>query len=239
MSTTLSLILEFLFGTFEVFGTTFTALAVFRFPPRLYWKEALFVSIATSMVALIHYNFMDHPLVYNELSALMITFIMYKLLLKVSYWHALLFAVVGYLLLSVPAMLVLMVLVNILKVASFDQFFQETPYLLLLQTIIGFLLLFTGDFLYKKGLGYPLLSDKMMAEKSMRNVTMLLLASMIFSLVLMELAITKQMIPFHLLGLFSVNAVLWLLYKRSYKEMQEHYKRFDVAAMAKQARRIP
>lgn len=234
MNNVLFLILELLFGAFEVFGTTFAALAVFRFPPRLYWKETLFISSITSIIALVHYDFMDNHPVYNELFALALMFFMYKKLLKVSYWHSMLVTVVGYLLLAIPATLVLILLVDVLQVGSFDQFFEKTPYVIFLQTVIGFSLLLTGEVLYRKGIGYSLLSDKMLAEKSMRKTTMLLLASMVCSLFVLELAITKQVVSFYLLGLLSVNVVLWLLYKQARKEMLEHYKRFDIAALSRQ-----
>ncbi len=222
-----------IFGAFEVFGTTYIAMSLFRYPAWQYMKEILFISSVSAIAATLHYDVFNFHIAYNELFVLLTTIIMFKLFLKTSIWYSFVITVVGYLMGMVVIYLFYFIFSDSLGwVTAYDLTYNLTT-LTILQICHFVILVFIGDLIHKYGIGFTMSSDKFIADHRIRKVNMLLFTTLLLDVLAAEIAYTTKSHFYIFSSLLVVNVVIWVLYKKAHKEMQEHYKRFDVAAIAR------
>lgn len=191
-------------GTFEVFGMIALGVSLLRIPFWCYLKELIIISFVTSITQVTLYDILQFPAGLNEIIGIVFMVVLSKIVLKVTYWHALILSIIGYIS-SILVLVLIYITLNLIDSSLGIQDIILNPSIVSIdQIIICFVLAEVGVFLHKRGYGFLFVTENISFKPSVRNITIFVITSIILSLVVLEVTIYSALKQ-------NSNITLWVI----------------------------
>lgn len=207
--------------------------ALFRIPYRTYQYRFVVSSFVVSVIATVTYNIIETPIWFNEILMESVLFYLHIFFLKISMWHSFIMTSVGYLLSNI-VLWASGSLGYLMGLFSLESMIHSDTVLYIIQFISFAILFLVSSFLFKQGIGFMFISNKMNSKVSLRWLNIMIISaismSIIASILTMYLMNYNYDYSYYLAAICIVilNLALWGMYLRSNRELEEKYRNINI-----------
>lgn len=227
------------FGALEAFAALALAFTLFRISHRAYLKELMALAASISLISMVLLDVMQVPFVLNELITLAVVLFFHMKWMRLTFGYSFLLTMAGYILKEVVVIAMSYLSLFAGFVPSLNSIMYEVPYTITVQFFTFIVTVPLALYLYRQGVGFVFLSEKVNFRTEFKTINVLILSSITLCLAALQILFYYYFVRDDvaytavIVGIIVFIAATWGVYLRSNRELESQVRQINITDLFK------